>query len=227
MNDMADSSAQAAPVKTGFSGLQVMGIVLLAIVVTVFVGWWVVRTYIFPTQLEPVELSYSEQVELGNKLKAIGVVTDAPVPPSGQSPRAMPEAYSEQGASRTVDFSERELNGLIAKDSELANNLALDLSDDLVSFTLLVPVPQDFPVMPGRIVRVRGGAEVAFAGGRPVVALKGVSLMGVPVPNAWLGNLKDVDLVQEFGDAGFWKAFADGVESVRVLDGRVSVQLKE
>lgn len=139
----------------------------------------------------------------------------------------MPEAYSEEGARREVFFSERELNGLIAEDSDLASNLAIDLSDDLVSFTLLVPVPPDFPVMPGRIVRVRGGAEVAFANGRPVVAIKGVSLMGVPVPNAWLGNLKNVDLVQEYGDAGFWKAFAAGVEAVSVEDGRVQVKLRE
>lgn len=227
MNKHADQTAVTQPVKKGFSGLQVTGIVLVAIVITVFVGWWVIRTYIFPTQLEPVELSYSEQVELGSKLKAIGVVTDTPAPPPGETPRALPEAYSEEGADRAVFFTERELNGLIARDSELANNFAVDLADDLVSFTLLVPVPQDFPVMPGRIVRVRGGAEVAFANGKPVVAIKGVSLMGVPVPNAWLGNLKNVDLVQQFGDAGFWKAFADGVEAVQVQDGRVQVQLRE
>ena len=91
-----------------------------------------------------------------------------------------------------------------------------------------VDLPEvDFPVMPGRIVRVRGGAEIAFANGRPSVVVKGVSLMGVPVPNAWLGNLKNVDLVSEFGDAGFWKAFADGVQSVSVREGRLHVELKE
>ena len=213
--------------RKGFSGLQVTGIVLVAILLTLFAGWWLVRTYIFPSELEPVELSYSEQVELGSKLKAIGVVRNTPAPPPGETARALPEAYSEVGASREVFFSERELNGLIADDSQLANNLAIDLADDLVSFTLLVPVPPDFPIMPGRIVRVRGGAEVAFANGRPVVAIKGVSLMGVPVPNAWLGNLKNVDLVQEYGDAGFWQAFAAGVEAISVEEGRIQVQLRE
>jgi hypothetical protein len=29
--------------------------------------------------------------------------------------------------------------------------------------------------------------------------------MGVPIPNAWLGNLKNVELAQEFsGNDGFW-----------------------
>lgn len=215
--------------REGFSGLQVTLIVLVTVAVTVFVGWWVIRTYIFPSQLEPVELSRAEQVELGRKLKAIGVVTGPLVAARDDAVAtgAVPEPYSEAGADRMVFLSERELNGMIAKDPELASNFALDLADDLVSFTLLLPVPPDFPVMPGRIVRVRGGAEVAFAGGRPSVVIKGVSLMGVPVPNAWLGNLKNIDLVQEFGDAGFWKAFADGVESVRIEEGELHIQLKE
>ncbi len=39
--------------------------------------------------------------------------------------------------------------------------------------------------------------------------------MGMPIPNAWLGNLKNVDLIAEFGGTGgVWKAFADGVEAL-------------
>lgn len=43
------------------------------------------------------------------------------------------------------------------------------------------------------------GLELRFAAGRPVVALRGVSLWGVPIPNAWLGGIKNLDLVKEFG----------------------------
>jgi len=211
----------------GFSGIQVALIVLVTALLTAFVAWWVLRTYIFPTRLEPVALSQSEQAELGRKLRRIGVVTAAPRLPADGTAAARPEPYSEAGASREVFLTERELNGLIAGDPELASSLAVDLATDLVSFTLLVPVPEDFPVMPGRTVRVTGGAEVAYTGGKPVVAIRGVSLMGVPVPNAWLGNLKDVDLVSQFGDRGFWQAFAAGVEDIRVQDGRLRIQLRE
>jgi len=39
--------------------------------------------------------------------------------------------------------------------------------------------------------------------------------MGVPIPNAWLGGIKNIDLVKEFGaDKGFWKTFSDGVENL-------------
>ena len=61
-----------------------------------------------------------------------------------------------------------------------------------------------------------------------MVILRGVSVMGIPVPNAWLGNLKNVDLVEQFGDgSGFWKRFADGVELIEIDDGKLHVKLKE
>lgn len=56
-----------------------------------------------------------------------------------------------------------------------------------------------------------------FSVGGPVIILRGVSIWGVSIPNAWLGNMKNIDLIQEFGsDRGFWKGFADGVEEIEV-----------
>ena len=52
--------------------------------------------------------------------------------------------------------------------------------------------------------------------------------MGVPLPNAWLGGLKNIDLIQEFGaDPGFWKGFADGVAAIEVREGSLRIVLKE
>ncbi|MCI5144582.1 MAG: arginine N-succinyltransferase, partial [Candidatus Electrothrix sp. AR3] len=55
-----------------------------------------------------------------------------------------------------------------------------------------------------------------------------VSLMGVPLPNAWLGGLKNIDLMQEFGgDPGFWQSFGEGVETIRIREGELYLQLRE
>jgi hypothetical protein len=43
-----------------------------------------------------------------------------------------------------------------------------------------------------------------------------------------MGNIKNVDLVQEFGnEKGFWKAFADGVDEIEISEGQLRVELKE
>ena len=48
------------------------------------------------------------------------------------------------------------------------------------------------------------------------------------LPNAWLGNLKHKNLVEEFGgDAGFWEFFADGVENMQVKEGHILVKLRQ
>ncbi|MEJ1414947.1 MAG: arginine N-succinyltransferase, partial [Candidatus Sedimenticola sp. (ex Thyasira tokunagai)] len=138
------------------------------------------------------------------------------------------ERYSEEGVLREVNFSERELNAMLAKNRDLAKKLAVDMSDDLVSARLLVPLDKDFPVLGGKTLRVSAGVEMAFRDAKPVVILKGVSIMGIPIPNSWLGGLKNIDLISEFGDEnGFWSGFSDGVEDVRIEEGHLKVKLKE
>ena len=106
--------------------------------------------------------------------------------------------------------------------------MAVDFSRDLVSVKLLIPLDPDFPIMGGKVLKVRAGAEMAFRQGRPVIILRGVSVMGVPLPNAWLGGLKNIDLIEVFGsDPGFWKNFADGVDAIEVREGSLRIVLRE
>ena len=93
---------------------------------------------------------------------------------------------------------------------------------------LLVPVDPEFPVLGGKTIKLNAALELRYAGNNPVVALTGVRLWGFPIPNAWLGGLKHVDLVGEFGgDQGFWSAFAAGIEHISVTDGQLTIKLKE
>lgn len=217
--------------KKGIRGIHIFWIVLGTIVITAAVTFWAVRTYVYAKDFKPVVLSVEEQQELNGKLRVLGYQPEPVV--SGEAKESdqewlRPEAYDESGAKREVSFSERELNALIAKDQQLARKLAVDLSDDLVSVRLLVPVDKDFPLLGGKTLRVAAGVEMAYQTARPTVVLKGVSIMGVPLPNAWLGGLKNVDLIGEFGDEqGFWSSFSQGVEDMRVADGELKLTLKE
>lgn len=215
----------------GLRASHIVWIVLATIIVTAAATFWLVRTYIYAKDFTPVELDAQEQQTLDGKLRALGydpgpVTTGSATETDEQWLR--PEPYDESGARRTVSFSERELNAMVARNRDLARKLALDLSDDLVSARLLVPVDPDFPVLGGKTLRVSAGVEMAFREAKPVVVLRGVSIMGIPIPNAWLGGLKNIDLVNEFGDRqGFWGQFSKGVENIRVEQGRLKVALKE
>jgi hypothetical protein len=221
----------------GRSGLQTFFIVLVTIIVTAALTFWIVRSYIFPAEFKPVQLSASEEQVLTRKLERIDNIQSRRTRGSAKAVQRTkdaatgalePEAYSEEGASRSVTLTERELNGMLAKNTDLAKKLAIDLSENLMSAKLLVPVDEDFPIMGGQILKVRAGMELAYRDNRPVVILKGISVMGVPIPNAWLGGMKNIDMVEYYGnEAGFWKAFADGVENIHIEDGNITLLLKE
>lgn len=232
--EQPDNTGAGTPPGRRFSVWQLSTFVLLAILLTLF-AVWILNSVLFPTEFKPVKLSTTEQQVLDEKLQRFErFQTQADRRASRSRPftnttdELTPEAYTEEGASREIRLSEKELNALLAKNTDLATRLAIDLSDRLASAKLLVHLDETFPLLGGNTVKLTAGAELAYASGKPVVKLRGVSVWGVPVPNAWLGGLKNVDLIQEFGqEPGFWKAFADGVEAIEVRDGHLLILLRE
>ncbi len=228
---MTTESQQPAPATTT-NHWKVAALVLLTVLLSVGITLWLVFAVLFPTEFKPVTLNQKEEQVLEQKLERLDL-TRRPTArgsrpaPAGEPPLT-PEPYTEEGASREIDLTEKELNALLAKNTDLAHRLAIDLSDDLASAKLLVPLDPEFPILGGKTIKLTAGMEMRYAEGRPVIILKGVSIWGVPMPNAWLGNMKNIDLVKEFGeDKGFWKAFADGVEEIEVKEGKLRIKLKE
>ncbi len=213
--------------RTSGGCLKITVIVLLTAAISIGVTFWVLTKFVFPQQFTPIELSEKEQSSLDKKLLAFQGWASQITPESESSDALQPEKYSESDEKRSIELSERELNGMLANNTDLAQRLAIDLSNDLASAKLLIPLDPDFPIMGGKTLKIAAGLELAYTNQRPVVILKGVSVMGVPVPAAWLGGIKNVDLVSEFGDAGFWKAFAEGVDLVKVEDSKLVIKLKE
>lgn len=217
--------------KQSFSGMQVLGMVLASMCIAIVATAVVIKIFLFPSPFQPVELTPKESQQLTDKLARFEVVTSTTAPKKNTSTKSdtlTPEQYSEIGASRNINFTERELNAMVAKNTDLADKVAIDLAENMVSIKLLIPLDADFPVLGGKTLKVNAGAEMAYREGRPVIKLKGVSLMGVPMPNAWLGGMKNIDLINEFGgDEGFWKSFAEGVDSISVVEGFLKIRLKE
>ena len=224
-----------------FGCLQVFGLLIIGVLITAAVTVLVLKTYLFPSEFKPVTLSPSEEKVLTAKLENLDSIGAGVASPKNHSPNTSPktdrsapdatlepEPYSEKGLKREIVFMEKELNALLAKNTDLARKLAIDLSDDLVSAKLLLPLDDDFPIFGGKTLRVKAGVVFSYDKGKPVVILKGITIMGLPIPNAWMGGIKNIDLVEEFGDrTGFWKTFSEGVEDIKVEDGFLKLKFKE
>ncbi len=205
----------------------------IAVIVLVFIvmGALLLKNYLFPTEFSPVTLSERETSTLNEKLQSLNLPTiqSRETTSSQKATTALkPQAYSEKDAGREVSFSEKEINAMIAHNTDLADKFAIDLSDNLASAQLLLPLDPDMPFVGGKTLKLSAGVEIAFRNSRPVVKLRGVSAWGIPVPNEWLGNLKNVDLINEFGGQdGFWKSFSNGIDYVEITDGELQIKLKE
>lgn len=205
-----------------------IGFLLFCVIVSAVAVW--VKRNVYASKFTPVSLSTQEQRVLDSKLARLQEGEAVPGtddrPQQGRPPE--PEPYSEEGASREIRLTERELNGLIANSPDIAERVAIDLSDDLVSVKLVVPVDDGVPVLGGKTLKVHMGLAIRYEGSKPSITLKGVSLGGIPLPNAWLGHLKNLNLLEEFGTGdGFWKIFSEGVQHIRVRQGHLRITLKE
>jgi len=218
MNSTASSSK-------GFSGLQVFMMIFAVIVLSVVITSWVIFSDIFASKFEPVTLNSQEEQVLIEKLNKLGIKVEQKKPHNTEV--LEPEAYSETDAKREIVLSEKEINAMLAKNTDLADKLAIDLSDDLMSAKLLLPLDKEMPVLGGKTLKLTAGVVLAYKNDKPVVIIKGVSIWGVPVPSAYLGDLKNLDLVQEFGGTGFWRSFANGLNGLQVEDGSLRIKVKE
>ena len=219
-------------VKKRFSCLHVLGIMFIAVLLTALMTAWWIKSNIYANKFKPVQLSKKEQQVFEGKLDLLeksAMKTENMIPRKEEIKGLdEPEPYIESDDMREIKFSEKELNALIAKDDEAAKRVAIDLSRDLISIKLLIPMDEDVPVLGGKTLRLSCGITLSFEDGKPVVVIRGVSLGGIPLPGAWWGDIKNKNLVQEFGsEGGFWDHFSKGVENIKVKDGHFLIKLKK
>lgn len=218
---------------------SVLALIILTVVITVAGTLWAINSSWLNGKFKPVQLSESEQATLSEKLSALGTFdnsvnedkpadTSLTIEQSATQQDLQPEVYSEDDSKRLIELTERELNSLLAENTDLAEQVVVDLTEDLASVKLLIDMDPDFPFIGGKTLKVSSGAELSYTDNRPSVILRGVSVWGVPIPNSWLGQLKNIDLVEKFGDNdGFWKSFAEGIEDIQIEDGKLLLKLAE
>lgn len=175
--------------------------------------------------LTPAELSVLDAKLARLREAAVGTAPVAAEAPdragAEQDAAVIPEVYEEDPEHRQLRFTERELNAAIARDPALAGRVAVRLSPGQVSSSFLVDVPEELPLLGGRRLRVQAGLLLVTEGERVQARLIGVTVAGVPLPNAWLGGLKGTDLLEGSGLGGL----GAGIETVEVGEGWVALRL--
>jgi hypothetical protein len=202
-----------------FYGCMIGLVFLVAILLTALgTSWWIHRT-INAKALKPVHLNQQEEVALSNKLEYIGEAREMRLR-AEEAPTAPTREIDPDFVRKPITLTDREINALIAKHTDLGDRVRVSLYPDEVVAQANIPVDRAAPIIGGRTIRTKVSLHVALKNGNLVLAIRNISVGGFPLPNAWLGNLIGENLVQhDFFSDPVMKAFVEGIEEFRIESG--------
>ena len=238
------SQAQPVAPRAKASKVTIVLCILAGLILLLLVSAGIYYWYNFHGSIKPTELSQPEQVVLSEKLE---VVTGEPVEihpdgieGSGQSGVITShdgqqievdedQIYAED--RRTLILTEREINGFLHHNTDLAERIHVVLGKDTITAKTITHFQPETPMIGGKTLRVNFtlGAYLD-ANGQFALEVRDVSAGGVPIPNAWLGDIKNKNLI-DLGDnpegSGILQKIADGIADFKVENSQIRIRLNE
>jgi hypothetical protein len=195
------------------------GIVLACCLLTAVGTVWWVKHNIYASPLYPVQLSQSEKTALDAKLAKLELSEEV-VPPEAPA--------KTDGDPRTISISSKEINAFLANQG-IGEQVKLDVTRNRIAANFLLPIDKDAPLFAGTTLRIRLALNALMnENGKLVVKVDDVSLGGIPLPNAWLGDIKGLDLItSNIGEDPALERFAAGIKEFRLENGHVHIVLNE
>ncbi len=179
-------------------------------------AWWVKENF-YASTISPVSLTAAEQQTLDAKL----LVLERPA--AGAQPATAPGE-----AQRSLVISAKEINAYLAQ-QDLGEKVKVDLGHGTVAATMIVPVPADAPMFGGTTLRVKVTLSAAMTPDRKLaVEVNDITVGGVSLPNAWLGDIKGVNLLGDnvVKDPGLQRLMA-GIQTMEITPAGLRVVLNE
>jgi len=235
------SQAQAVAPRAKASKATIVLCVLAGLILLLSVSVGIYYWYNFHGSIKPTELSQPEQVVLSEKLE---VVTGEPVEihPDGMEASGVITTHDGEPIEvdddkiyaddrRTLILTEREINGFLHHNTDLAERIHIVLGTNTITAKTITHFQPETPMVGGKTLRVNFtlGAYLD-ANGRFALEVRDISAGGVPVPNAWMGDIKNKNLI-DLGDnpegSGILQKIAEGIADFKVENGQIRIRLNE
>ena len=141
-----------------------------------------------------------------------------PVVLNTQEKSEIEERIYEPGA-KSFTLTEREVNGLLNANTGLGKDVRIELVNEAVHARVRTELDPDFPVLGGRTVNARARFKISDAEG---IVLDDVTVFGISLPNAWLGELKGKNLLDTLTGK-----LPRGIKTISITTGKLNVTLEE
>jgi hypothetical protein len=198
---------------------------LLVICATVAITVWYIQR-----PIKPVVLSAAEKAAVEIKLEHLdGTSGNGPRAPTAEGAATRPELDRPYvPGSKVLRLTERELNGLLNANTDLGKTVRLELGRDAINAYVTAPIPEDVPVVGGKMFRARGRFRVSLTNGAaPYAILEDVTVFGLSLPKAWLGGLKGENLLADAVGERNGAPILRGVKSLHVEPGALVLEVAD
>ena len=130
--------------------------------------------------------------------------------------------------NRTLIITEREVNAYLAKQN-LGEHVTVSFGEGQLAAGIIVSAPPDFPLLAGQKVRVRLTLGTGFSPQQKLsFVMEDLSVGGISLPNAWLGDLKGVDLIaKNLEKDPAIQRFLAGIQELDIHPGSLRVVLNK
>ena len=189
-----------------------LGILLLVVLATVgLTVWWVTHKH----DIKAVDLTPPEEVMLEEKVIML----------SGEKPeKTLGDLERPDLPEGAIEFTEREINGVVSDNEGLRERVYIDLHPGRIEVKMNYEMPDEAEFFPGKTLRANIFLKVELQAEHLELRIQKFTISGFSVPSAWMGDLKNVDLMDEFlGGSDFAKAFARGLKTLEVGEDYIRV----
>lgn len=213
-----------------------LGLMLLVAATVAITVWYLQRP------IKPVELSAAEKAVVETKLERLGGPTNsvsrapatpvAPITPNAPAPESAVTLLEQDRpyvpGSKVLRLTERELNGMLNANTDLGKTVRLELGRDAINAYIAAPIPEDVPVMGGKMFRARGRFRVSLTNGSAAYAvLEDVTVFGLSLPKAWLGGIKGENLLGDAMGKRNGAPILQGIKTLRVEPGALVLEVAD
>ncbi|MGJ8697598.1 MAG: hypothetical protein ACSHYF_14870 [Verrucomicrobiaceae bacterium] len=136
------------------------------------------------------------------------------------------EAQYEPGI-KSIVLTEREVNGLLNQHTTLGDDLKIELAKGALHARVKTVLSEDVPVLGGKTLNLRARFLIDTNELNPSFMLDDLTVYGISVPNAWLGDIKHQNLLGSLNTGGSDTPFARGIENISIEKGLIEIKLAE
>lgn len=200
-----------------------LGLLIVIVATVAFTLWYIQRP------INPVVLSPAEKAVVEEKLQHIDPSADRPQSPFPEGGLKLPESDRPYApGSKVLRLTERELNGLLNANTDLGQAVRLELGRDAINAYIAAPIPEDVPILGGKMFRARGRFRVSLGeGAAPYAILEDVTVFGLSLPKAWLGGLKGENLLADAMGERDGTPVLRGIKSLRIEPGALVLEVED